>query len=153
VHDRHYGQQNINILTAKNGQKQFSEFFVTNSSLEPASYAVHARPVAQGALGYLGRVFKAEPFSLSPSALTLRIAVPGLPQQATQDISLELKPQERRLCQLVIEVPPDFQLHPDGPHRFLAVELQQERTDHAEGSEINSTVGTLGVVVFAETEA
>lgn len=153
VNDRHYGQQNVNILVVQNSQKTSFEFFAGNPGREAAEFSVRAHPVEAEALRQLEKLYNAEAIELNPKALALRVVEPGQRQRVRQEISLKLKPQERRLCQLMMDVPPDL-----GSHQFFAVELEQLADEDSEQTAAKQDkeryespkIGSIGVIAFGK---
>jgi len=145
VNDRHYGQQNINVLGVRKKQKKAFSFKVANAGKEAAGFLVMARPVGPEALRYLEQFYKAEGISLKPEAITVGLVQAGKPQQNKQEFRVQLKPGETRLCQLMMDVPADLQ-----PHQFFAVEVEQSSGKKTDAQRHGQA--TLGIVAFATEE-
>jgi len=142
LHDRHFGQQNVKVKTANSLLSHFS-FHVANAGSESAHFHVRARPVSDEALRQLNEFYKAEGVSLKSESIALAVAEPGRAGRSRQELRLELKPEEKRLCQVFVDVPPNL-----GADQFFAVEIEQaaEKTD-------TGRAATLGFIVFgAEKE-
>jgi hypothetical protein len=141
VHDQHYGQRNINVVTASPGQKKGFAFNIGNPFAEDATVRVRVTPATDTALRHLARFYKAEPVAIGRDAISVHAVSVGMYTEDSVDPKLLLKPGEVGLCQLIVQAPDGLQ-----PHQFFAVEVEQEVL---KGSRLSTeSMPTLGVVVF-----
>jgi len=146
VSDRHYGQQNINVLMVQPGQKKSFSFRVANGGRETEQFTVLVRSVGEEALHHLEKLYNSEAVSLRPTALSVQVVEPGLRRQSRQELKLQLKPGETRLCQLMLDVPRDL-----NAHQFIAIEVEQLPSILSEQARI-STLGIIAFVSEAESQ-
>lgn len=143
VNDRHYGQLNVSVLTVKPGQRNSFQFFLGNPSPKTARFNVNAQQVSPAARRYLEAMYNAEVATLGRKDIALRMVMPTLRRSEHQDLTVELGPHERRLCQLVMNVR-DLRAE-----QFLAIEVEQLAVSGGGRRRRKPRrVGTLGLVAF-----
>jgi hypothetical protein len=144
VHDRHFGQQNIHVNGVVKAQRKSIPFRVANASRQAAVFQVTARPVSVETLRQLEEFYHAEGRQLNAEAITVWDVGFGPPRGARGQFPVKLQPGESRLCQLMVDVPGDLQVH-----EFFAVEIAQTSGEASKKDQPPPTA-TLGVVCFAE---
>jgi|SRR5947209_3672445 len=149
AHDRHYAQQNVNILQAQAGQPLSFEFFAGNSRAKASTFVLQARPVHAQTLKALEQLYRAEAVPISQKELLLHEVKPGIREHTGHELSLHMQIQERRLYQVVMNIPDNL-----GTNQFVAVEIDQvarddnDDDDEEKRSHSRKKLGSIGLIIF-----
>lgn len=139
--DRHYAQQNLQVLRVAPGTEAFASFFAANPGTEPAWISLSARPGKHDLLAQLTTVYNLSPIEIPPSALRLfEGEIDTGPNAPVAEMRIELQPGEKRRVQVGFLVPGDLDGH------FIALTLQQES---ATGTVGDLLTGAIGIVAMA----
>jgi hypothetical protein len=144
VNDRHYGQQNINVVTVSPGQKKSFPFWIANVDKEAQEVEVTVRPVGEDVLRHLERFYKSESAAIRLEDLSVQLVEPRQPLHVKPSVKLKAKPGEQRRCQITVAVPAELK-----PNQFIAIEVEQATNPKHSGGSSRARVATLGIVAFA----
>jgi hypothetical protein len=140
VYDRHYAQQNVNILLVHPGGQASFDFYVSNPEEEEREFFVRIRPSDDQILGELEKLYRAKGIFIAPEGLSLQVVNPGTWPPIDQEIvQIKLQPLEQQLCQAILNVPDALQ-----PDEFVSVEIEQILTVEDQEKKI----GSIGVIAF-----
>ncbi len=148
AHDRHYAQQNVNILQAQAGQSLSFEFFAGNPGTKASTFVLQARPVHAQMLNALEQLYRAEAVPISQKELMLHVVEPGIREHTSHELSLHTQAQERQLCQVIMNIPDNL-----GTNQFVAIEIDQvaredDEDDEEKRSRSRRKLGSIGLIVF-----
>jgi hypothetical protein len=125
--DRHYGQQNLNLISAQPATRSAFSFFAVNPQNKPNTISVRVAPASDLALRYLASEFHGRPVRLDEKFVSLREVEPGRLNKGRTALLLKLDSYGTQLCQVMFRMP--NRMLSDG---FVALEVFQGEAERAE---------------------